>query len=388
MKKATREETRIHNLRMILRTTYDSGTISRAEIARSTKLTPTTVSELAEILLAEQLIAAVGLGSSGGGKPPTLLTVPENARLAIGLDLSGNTWRASVINLRGKILRSAALPYPMEGGNPSIERIYPLIDELVAGIAPDAFLGIGIGCPGIINETDGVVQSAVKYRWENLPLRAILQEHYHAPVVIANDSHVAALAEYHFGRAKQGKSLVLLMVGDGISAGIILNGKIYSGDGLGAGEIGHIVVVPAGLPCRCGHAGCLETVASERAVIRLAREVYGAAPETSDAQILQRLQFESSSNNSAARRIVRQAGAYLGLAAANIIGLLNVQQIVLAGSLACLGDALLEPMVDAAGQKALDTLARQTRISISTLGDEIVQLGAAALVQQEILGIF
>lgn len=388
MKKATREETRSHNLRMILRTIYDAGTISRAEIARITRLTPTTVSELAEILLAEHLIAAVGFGPSGGGKPPTLLTLPEDARLSIGLDLSGNAWRAAVINLRGKIVRSAALPDRLEDEIPSLERIYPLIDELIPGIAPGAFLGIGIGCPGIINETDGVIQSAVKYRWENLPLRAILQERYHVPVVIANDSHVAALAEYHFGRAKQEKSLVLLMVGDGISAGIILDGKIYCGDGLGAGEIGHIVVAPAGLPCRCGHAGCLETVASQRAVIRLAREAYGATPETSDAQILQRLQFESSSNNFTARRIIRQAGAYLGLAAANIVGLLNVHQIVLAGSLACLGDALLEPMVDATRQKALDTLARQTRISISALGDEIVQLGAAALVQQEILGIF
>jgi DNA-binding Lrp family transcriptional regulator len=106
MKKATHEQTKLHNLRIILRTTYDAGTISRADIARITKLTPTTVSDLVEDLLASHLIAEVGLGSSGGGKPPTLLTVPDDARLVIGLDLSENIWHGSVINLRGKIIRS------------------------------------------------------------------------------------------------------------------------------------------------------------------------------------------------------------------------------------------------------------------------------------------
>jgi predicted NBD/HSP70 family sugar kinase len=228
----------------------------------------------------------------------------------------------------------------------------------------------------------------VKYHWEELPLRKILNEYFKVPVYIANDSHVAALAEYHFGQKTEEQSLVLLKVSDGISAGLILRGKIHYGDGFGAGEIGHICVEPHGLPCRCGHSGCLETVSSQRAVVQMAREVLHENPETGDSEILKRLLAETRAGNPDCRKVVQKAGEYLGLAAANIIGLLNVHQIVLAGTLSCLGDDLLSPMIEASRDKALDALSRQTHIFISNLGDEIVQLGAAALVQQEILGIF
>ncbi|HEX2978890.1 MAG TPA: ROK family transcriptional regulator [Anaerolineaceae bacterium] len=396
MKKATREQTRLHNTRIILRIIYESGPVSRADLARLTKLTPPTVSDLVEDLLSERLISEVGFGVSGGGKPPTLLTVVDDARLVIGLDLSENIWRGAVIDLRGKIIRSEALQFS-NAGQPAVDQVIALIDRLLSEIPPEAFLGIGIGCPGIIHEPEGVIGRVVKYRWEELPLRKILQDHYHVPVMIANDSHVAALAEYYFGQAKaesaveqnpKAHSLVLLKVSDGISAGIILSGKIYYGDGFGAGEIGHICVEPNGARCRCGHMGCLETVASERAVLQMARKTFRSSAELDDAQVMQKVQTDLVSGTGETQPIVNRAGEFLGLAAANIIGLLNVHQIVLAGSLSALGDALLQPMIRVTGENALDAMTQQTQISISKLGNDIVQLGAAALVQQDILGIF
>lgn len=387
MKKATHEQTKLHNLRVILHTIFNAGVISRADIARNTKLTPTTVSDLVEDLVAQRLVAEVGLGSSGGGKPPTLLTVPENARLAIGLDLSENEWRGSIINLRGKILRSSSVP-SSNGVQPSADQVGALIDDLMTGIDPTIFLGIGIGSPGVISVPDGVIHKAVKYRWVDFPLRQILFDRYRVPVYIANDSHVAALAEYYYGQGGKDQSLVLLKVSDGISAGLILHGQIYYGDGYGAGEIGHICVEPNGLPCRCGHLGCLETVASQRAVAQMARDALQLPKGMKDELVLSRLVSELDANRDESRRIAARAGEYLGIAAANIVGLLNVHQIVLAGSVTCLGEALLSPMIEASHQKALDALVQQTQITITKLGIEIVQLGAAALVQQESLGIF
>jgi len=150
-------------------------------------------------------------------------------------------------------------------------------------------LGIGLGSPGLVSLEDGVVRRAVKYQWREVPLKSILQQKYQVPVSIANDSHVAALAEYIYGVDPNEENLVLLKVGEGISAGLILSGKIFAGDGFGAGEIGHVCVEPNGLPCRCGHIGCLETVASLRALAQMTREVFSDVNGMTNEAILARL---------------------------------------------------------------------------------------------------
>jgi predicted NBD/HSP70 family sugar kinase len=387
MKKSSHEQIKLHNTRLILRTIYNAETISRADVARITKLTPTTVSDLTENLIREGLVAEVGLGASIGGKPPTLLSVPSNARITLGIDLGDNELRGSLINLRGETLHSVSLPGNLKGDQ-ALERVFALIDRLLEHVDSQVLLGIGLGSPGLVSLEEGVVRRAVKYHWQEVPLKSILQEKYRVPVAVANDSHVAALAEYIYGVDPNEENLVLLKVGEGISAGLILSGTIFAGDGFGAGEIGHVCVEPNGLPCRCGHIGCLETVASLRALAQMTREVFSDVNGLSNDDILARLEKGVEADDPESIKIVSRVGDYLGLAVANIVGLLNIHKIVLAGPISTLGEALTSSIVESMQEKALDTLAMQTQVLVSTLGTDIVQIGAGALVQQSILGLF
>jgi predicted NBD/HSP70 family sugar kinase len=227
-------------------------------------------------------------------------------------------------------------------------------------------------------------------------LRDLLKARYNLPVYIANDSQVAALGEYTFGQNSNNTSnLVVVKVGRGIGAGIVLNGRLHYGDGSGAGEIGHISVVEKGEPCLCGHLGCLETVASSRAVVKQAKIIaqrnahstlhqFVTTPEAINTDTVLQA-FETGDET--LQQIIVEAGHYLGLAVANLIGVLNIQRILIGGSMARFGEALLEPIRQEMKQRSLAALAHETHIETTCLGPDIVILGAAALLLTHELGL-
>jgi N-acetylglucosamine repressor len=394
MKKATRQQTKAHNSRLILKTIYDEGEISRADVARLTGLTRTTVSDAVAELIEGGLVAEVGLGPSAGGKPPILLSVVDDSRYLIGIDLAESEFRGAVINLRGGIKHRLSLPIHDSDGEAALALVYDLIDELVA-VADSPILGVGIGTPGLMDARRGVVRNAVNLDWHNLPLGDLLEERYELPVYVANDSQVAALAECTFGDSKDASNVVLIKVGRGTGGGIVLNQQLYYGDGFGAGEIGHVAVAEDGEPCRCGHYGCLETVTSSRAIVKRAQTIaendphstlhqFATTPEEINADIVLQA-FEAG--DEALQQVIAEAGHYLGIAVANLVGALNVQRIVIAGSVARFGQALLEPIVQELRQRSLAALGNETRIEFTSLGPDIVILGAAALLLTHELGL-
>jgi N-acetylglucosamine repressor len=395
MKKATRQQTKAHNTRLILKTIYDEGEISRADIARLTGLTRTTVSDaVAELIQQDGLVAEVGLGPSVGGKPPILLSVVDDARHLIGIDLAENEFRGAVINLRGEIKHRLSLSIHDRDGDSALALVYDLTDELVA-VADSPILGIGIGTPGLMDARRGVVRNAVNLDWHDLPLGDLLEERYELPVYIANDSQVAALAEFTFGDSKDVSNLIVIKVSRGTGAGIVLDRQLYYGDGFGAGEIGHVAVVEDGELCRCGHYGCLETVTSSRAIVRRAQAIakndphstlhqFVATPEEINTDIVLQA-FEAG--DEALQQVVAEAGHYLGIAVANLVGALNVQRIVIAGNVARFGQALLGPIRRELRQCSLAALASETHVEITSLGPDIVILGAAALLLTYELGL-
>jgi N-acetylglucosamine repressor len=394
MKKATRQQTKAHNTRLILKTIYNEGEISRADIARLTGLTRTTVSDAVAELIEDGLVAEVGLGPSAGGKPPTLLSIVDDSRYLIGIDLADSEFRGAVINLRGKIKRRLSLPIHDRNDSAALALVYELIDELVA-VADGSILGIGIGTPGLMDARRGVVRNAVNLDWHDLPLGDLLEERYELPVYIANDSQVAALAEFTFGDSKDVPNLIVIKVGRGTGAGIVLNRQLYYGDGFGAGEIGHVTVIEDGELCRCGHYGCLETVTSSRAIVKRAQAIakkdphstlyrFVATPEEINTDIVLQA-FEAG--DEALQPVIAETGHYLGVAVANLVGALNVQRVVIAGSVARFGQALLEPTVQEVRRRSLAALANETRIEITSLGPDIVILGAAALLLTYELGL-
>ncbi len=394
MQKATQQQTKVYNSRLILKTIYHDGQVSRADVARVTGLTRTTVSDAVAELMADGLVAEIGLGPSAGGKPPTLLSIVDDARYLIGVDLASSEFRGAGINLQGKIKHRFSLPIQDRNGAAALTLVYELMDKLIAA-ADSPILGIGIGTPGLMDARRGVVRNAVNLDWHDLPLGDLLEERYKLPVYIANDSQVAALAECTFGDSKDVADLVVIKVGRGTGAGIVLNGGIYYGDDFGAGEIGHVVVVEDGELCRCGHYGCLETITSSRTIVRRAQDIaknnprsilhrFVATPEEITTDIVLQA-FDAG--DEALQPVIAEAGHYLGVAVANLVGALNVRRIVIAGSLARFGQALLQPVRQEVGRRSLAALANETCIEVTNLGQDIVVLGAAALLLAHELGL-
>src|SRR4051812_27390973 len=332
--KATHQQTRVHNERLVVRTLYDLGPISRAEVARLTGLTRTTVSDVVSTLLDDGVVREIGRGPSSGGKAPILLEGDDDARLVVGLDLGEEQFAGSLVNLRGDIRRTVELEVDGRDGDAALALVFELLDRLLDGTTAP-LLGIGIGTPGLVDSRTGTIRRAVNLDWRDLPLGPIVAERYDVPVNVANDSQAAALAEYTYAGGDRVPNLVAIRVGRGVGAGLILRGALFQGDGSGAGEIGHVVVDDAGAPCRCGRSGCLETVAGMRAI-----EAQAAAA-TGHETDLESVRTAADAGEAWATQIVDRAGAALGKAIAALVGALDVQRIVLLGPVTALGDRWL-----------------------------------------------
>lgn len=378
--KATHRRTRTFNQRLVLRALHDRSSLSRADLARLTGLTRTSVGDLVGTLIGDGLIEEVGRGRSSGGKSPILLRVAPEGRHVIGLDLGGAQFRAGVVNLRGEILRSISLPLEGRNGEASVELVFQLVDALRADIrAP--LLGVGIGVPGVIDTGTGTVRWSVNLDWAELRLGPLLAERHGVPVVVANDSQAAALAELTFFRRPRPNNLIVIKVGRGVGAGIILNGQLFQGDGHGAGEFGHVSVGTAHAPCRCGRAGCLETVTSMGALVRAAGAV---EPSITDEDGLVDAFREGVAG---VRAIVLDAARELGLAIGWLTGILDVQHVLLIGPVAALGEEWLREVQRWARSSVLALLARDTQIEFGHAHDDVVVLGASALLMERQLGL-
>ncbi len=386
MQKATQQQTKEHNTGLVLSTIFHHEVISRAEIARVTSLTRTTVSDIVAELIAEGMVGEVGIGSSIGGKSPILLGLVEDSRYLIGLDLSYEEFRGAIVNLRGTIREKVSLPINHDcTSRKALEAVYGILDRLVAS-PRRPLVGIGIGTPGLVNTRDGIVVNAVNLDWQDLPLARLVQERYHLPVYVVNDSQASAMAEYSYGAAAQPEmNLVAVNVRRGIGAGIVINGQLFQGDGGGAGEIGHTVVVSSGgLPCRCGNHGCLETVSSARAVVQRLQSDLGPVSNVS----LDSLQQAFQAGDPRVQQVVLEAGRYLGQAIASLVGTLNIHKVVLTGEMTRFGRPWLAAIRETVAQTALSILAQETRIEISRLGENGILLGASALLLKDYALLF
>jgi N-acetylglucosamine repressor len=392
LEKATHQQTRAYNSQLVLRTVYDRSAISRSDIARMTGLTPTSVSDLVREIIDAGLIEEMGRGPSTGGKAPILLRVVPRGREVIGLDLDGKAFTGVRVDLRGQILRAAERPLEGRDGQEALGLVFSLLDELTEW-SPAPLLGIGIGAPGVIDTATGIVRWAANLDWSDLPLGSLVAERCETTVNVGNDSQAAALAEYTFGGAPRPENLIVVKVGQGIGAGIILGGRLYQGDGYGAGEIGHTTVVEDGEPCRCGSLGCLETVASVRAIVARVRHLAAHRPASSilpaDAARLDEAAVVAAflAGDEVARTVVEDAARQLGRALAGLVGAFNVRQIRIVGSVHAFGDPWLEVVRREVRSHAMPLLAHETDVEFGRTQEHVVALGAGALLLTRELGL-
>lgn len=371
-KRATRLATKNHNSQLILKTIYDAAPISRADIARSTQLTRPTVSSQVNELMDAELVVEIGTGPSIGGKRPTLLNINPTARDLICVDIGNQEFRGAIINLRGEIVSKLTLPAENVEGDTAVHLIFTLIDQLIA-LSSQSILGIGIGSPGLIDPQSGIIRQAVNLNWANLPLKQLLSERYSHTIHIANDGHMAALAEYMFGQLQPNYNILLLKMGQGIGAGIVLDGSVIRGDSFSSGEVGQIVVAEEN-----GRLLKLESIAGTKAIMEEAAAILGT--DTTWEMIIQ-------SDHPAIAQLVKKIGHYLGITIANLVSAINIRHIFISGRVRQFGAPLIDAIRQTARAYTLPILVDETEISYSSLGSDIVLLGCSALLLQQELGI-
>lgn len=368
MEKATRQHTRQHNRNLVLQTIFASEAVSRAEVARITHLTRTTVSEIVGGLIEEGLVEEVGRGESIGGKSPILLSVVADSRYLIGLNLAQDKFIGAIVNLRGEIKEIVEAPVKDDDGQKALELVFQLIDQLLQkGMKP--IVGIGVGTPGLVHTREGIVLSAVNLDWQDLPLGQLLEQKYKIPVSVLNDSQATAIGEFVYGGEHAiDENLIVINVKHGIGSGILIKGRLYQGDGGGAGEIGHVVVQREnGELCRCGKRGCLETVASAHAVLRQLK-----------MDSLDQAQAAFAAGDKKAVQVVCNAAHHLGISLANLIGILNIQKIVLTGDMSHFGPQWLEAVEEGMRNAVLGPMSENTRVELGALDYRACILGASA----------
>ncbi len=380
--KATHQTTREHNVRLVLRALANLGPISRADIARRTQLTRTTVSDVVTQLSVAGLVQEVGRGPSSGGKAPILLQIPRDARQIIGVHVGDGHVRGAIVNLAGDVSHRERVDLEARDGQVALRQLEEIIDRLIAH-ASGVPLGIGIGTPGVVDTPTGTVRWAVHLDWRDLRLGPRLRARTGLPVYVANDSQAAALAEWTFGGHTTARAMVAMRVGTGIGAGIVIDDRLYQGDGAGAGEIGHTTVAANGIGCRCGRTGCLETVASVPATLERVRVALGtpARPELAEAVAA----FHAG--HPGVRAAVLESARYIGRAVGALIDTLDIRQIVLIGPMTTFGEDWFATVCDEARRTALPLLAESTRIALGNLGPDVQELGAAALLMTAELGL-
>jgi predicted NBD/HSP70 family sugar kinase len=367
MKKATSLQTKLHNRDLVLSTIFSNSSISRADIARATKLTRTTVSDMVNGLLHEGLVEEVGRGESLGGKSPILLSIVTDSRYMIGLNLAQNKFIGAVVNLRGEMKNRIEISINDENGEDALNSVYEILDKLTGNL-DQRLVGIGVGAPGLVNSKEGVVINAVNLDWHNLELGKLLNDKYQIPVVILNDSQATAIGEFVYkGKDEQNENYIVVNVNHGIGSGILINGKLFQGDGGGAGEIGHVVVQENGELCRCGNHGCLETISSTSAVLKQLQ-----------SNDLEDVLTAFRNNDEKTCAVISRAGHYLGISLANLIGMLNIRKLILTGEMVRFGEKWLETVRSSMENATLSHLTEDTKLDFGKYGFDACILGAAA----------
>jgi len=375
---------RLNRLRVIdaLR---DEGLISRAEIARRTGLSRSTVSSLVSELQADGLVVersepAAAHGDQGG-RPPILLSFDASAGVAVGIDFDHHHVRVAISDLSSRILVERELELDTDhAAHEGLDAAAELVTELLAeaGVDEARVIGAGMCLPGPIHRPTGVVGStAILPGWVGVAAAEEMHRRLDLPILVDNDANLAALAEAAFGAGRDAKDLVYLMISSGIGAGLVLNGRLYRGaEGL-AGELGHVLVDADGPVCRCGNRGCLETVAGTDALAELLRRSHG---DGLDGRAIVRLAREGDLG---CRRVIADAGRAIGQVAATLVNVLNPELLIVGGDLSDAGELLLDGVRESLERSALPTAVQAADVVAGSLGDRAEVLGAIALVLSE-----
>ncbi|MCC8434284.1 ROK family protein [Brevibacillus sp. M2.1A] len=307
---------------------------------------------------------------------------------AIGLDLGGTKILAGLVDRTGRLIARKQLPtYAEEGEKAVIERVLSATHDVLStsGINSEEVCGVGIASAGVINSDSGEVIFASNLGWRNVPIGTLIGQRFGLPARLFNDANAAAVAEWLWGAGVGTRNMIYVTVSTGVGAGIVSDGRLVSGRDGSAGEFGHISIDWNGPPCRCGNRGCLENYASGTAIENAARQKLASTKEPGTNRILvEKGELSAKEISEAAlagdpffAQIVKQAGFYLGIGAANLIYMFNPEVIVFGGGVMNASGLMLPEIEKSMRDRTISGLANEVRVVTSQIGVEAGVMGAA-----------
>jgi predicted NBD/HSP70 family sugar kinase len=380
------------SVELIFRLLREHPETTRTDIASRTGLSKATVSEAVALLLDNNLVTETGKRPPGrGGRRRVILQLRPEARLVIGAEFDEHGCRAVLADLRAGPISFADRSF----SSTDPEEFVAAIDSCVAELRHQAtvpVLGIGIGVPGLVDESGRRVAISVPFGWRDVPFAARIESRTGLRVAIANRAKAAALGEYWQG-ARENLSdrshLAYITVGAGIVAGFVINGAPYFGTVGSAGELGHTTVEPGGPLCGCGNHGCLYMYASESAIIRHVEESRERLSD--DARLSQPplpkgvaltmgdIAGALQDGHPLVVGALERAARYLGIAIANLINVMNPSHVIIGGSVAALGETVMIPLRAELQRRALWDARKDLVVAPSALGEQVGPIGGAAL---------
>lgn len=372
----------------VLRALVERPQLTRSEIVARTGLARATVGSVIYDLMAAGLVReTAGPGPAGplgarSGRPPQLLSLEPSAGYALGLDIGHDHVRAVLTDVIGTVRWDRSEPLAVDAEPEHALRtasalVEAAVKESAVARARILGLGAGIACP-VDKDGRNLYAEGIMQGWVGIRPMDELAERTGLPVQIVNDANAGVLAEQRYGAARGHDDVLYLRLSSGIGAGAICDGRMLQGHGGIAGELGHVIVEPRGLLCRCGNRGCLETVASPPAIAALLERSWGRPVHAADLPGL------ISARDRGALRAIEDAGNAVGRALAIAVMLLNPRVIVVGGELAVATEALFEPIRRAIARNTMACHADTLTIVRSALGDSAGVRGAAALVLERV----
>lgn len=358
--------------------------LSRAEIARLTGMSPTTVSRIVSELYQQDFMHEIEQATTGVGRKAVMLHVNPGSVLSVGVEIDRSGIRIGIVDLDGKVVHSTQVTRDSrETPEATLERIASAIEELIQASDIDRrkVVGIGVGLPGIVDYAGGSVVLSAQLGWKQTDIAGELRRLTGFEVAVDNELKVRALAEHQYGSARGSSRSVLIGFGSGVGSSLIIDGEIYRGETNSAGEIGHTVVDPGGLLCECGKVGCLQTYIAEASLVEQANKIkpIGSLEELFQAR---------KDGEYWAASIVDRAMTFVAVTVSNIACVYNPDTVILTGKLVEsfpeVRDFISDKCMD---QFVWEPLRGTFQIVYSALESDGVVIGSGILAQNLFLDI-
>ncbi len=375
---------------VVYRLIDQQGPISRIQVAEQSQLAPASVTKITRQLLEKGLIKEVAQQASTGGRRAISLTTEVAPFHSVCVSVGRDSIHTSIVNLGGDVLIQSNSDFSYRDQE---QLKAQLISHLRVFIGKhqdqiEHLVAIGITVPGLVDPEQGVIHYMPNTDIANYPLGDLISEEFGLPCYVGNEVRGMALAEHYFGTAQDCLDSIYIRVHNGTGSGIIVGGQVFLGSNRNVGEIGHIQVDPLGEQCQCGNFGCLETIASNPAIVKRIQsrisQGYSSSLSALESPTIEDVCEHALQGDELARQSLMQVGDQLGKAVAIMINLFNPQKVVMAGEITVAKELLFPAIMRNVQSQSLSSFNQGLPIEASSLSDKPT-FGAFAIIKRAML---